>query len=346
MANRILLLPLLVLAIGMMVMVPAYADTPLQQHKAGVHINMIECMDDTKILMQSPAGRPACVTVQTSEKLADRGYVTVLSEKEPDSVETPKTASFEGADPPPQPPPPVHDGVSNDTVNESPEAGAESQFIEVMVTSPVEFVDDGREIKRSMQRSAPPWYMYDIIMNSTMSPSDINAQGAVGFSASSHEKYSVNPRVGFYPEDWLPTHIPDGQKLLYADTGCYPSGDCYLKMQFVPTSFVLYGNVSDHVLKASKGFEVNVEYKVNQVGEVEDTIEFINEVFESQPGQYGGFVDMTRDGKTVFAHHGGTALNHYRASISFNFNEHTNAGVISFYHTLDELIPIFNSIGN
>ena len=55
---------------------------------------------------------------------------------------------------------------------------------------------------------------------------------------------------------------------------------------------------------------------------------------------------MTRDGKTVHAHEGGNALNHYRAVLSYHINEHTSGGVISHYHTLDELLPVFNSIGN
>ena len=37
---------------------------------------------------------------------------------------------------------------------------------------------------------------------------------------------------------------------------------------------------------------------------------------------------------------------HYQAGIGYYIDEHTSFGVHSYYHTLDELIPIFESIGN
>ena len=188
--------------------------------------------------------------------------------------------------------------------------------------------------------------MYDTIRNSEINPGSTVSGDSARIQSTAHEKYSVNPGVGFYIEDWMPTHILDGQKLLYADNGCYPSGNCYLDMQFVPTTFVMNENVTNHDLDLSKGYAVGVEYSVAPLDEIEDAIEYIQEVFESQPGEYGGFVDMTRDGKTVLAHEEGTALNHYRAVLTMYLDEHTTFGVVSYYHTLDEITPVFESLGN
>lgn len=188
--------------------------------------------------------------------------------------------------------------------------------------------------------------MYDVVIGSEINPDSISPDNFARIQSETHKKYSVNPGVGFYIEDWMPTRILDGQKLLYADTGCYPSGNCYLKMQFVPTTFVLNENVTNYDLDVSKGYLVHVEYGVVPFDEIEDIIEHIREVFESQPGTYGGFVDMTRDGKTVFAHEGGTARNHYQATLIINLDEHTRLGVGSNYHTLAEITPVFESIGN
>ena len=224
---------------------------------------------------------------------------------------------------------------------------ADGYEVVLITSSATEFVDDGREVKRStLQRGPPPWNMYDTIKNSEINPSSAVSGDSARIQSTTHEKYSVNPGVGFYIEDWMPTRILNGQKLLYADTGCYPSGDCYLHMQFVPTTFVLHENVTNYNLDASKGYVVGVEYSVVPLDEIEDAIEYIQEVFGSQPGEYGGFVNMTRDGKTVMAHEGGTALNHYRAALSMNLDEHTAFSVVSYYHTLAEIMPVFESMGN
>jgi len=134
--------------------------------------------------------------------------------------------------------------------------------------------------------------------------------------------------------------------MLYVDNRCYPSGNCLMRMQFVPTAFVLSDDTTGYDLQyKSDGFRIWVEYSVTQLDEIEDKIEFIKEVFDSQPGNYGeGFRDMTRDGKTVRAFEGGNDVNHYRAYASFYLDEHTVMTVISNYHTLDELLPVFDSL--
>ena len=219
------------------------------------------------------------------------------------------------------------------------------KFVELNVLSSEDFILDEREIKRVLQRAPAPWLWYEIIMDSEINPNDIGPDNLVRLPATVHEKYSVKPNVGFYIEDWMPTHILDGQKLLYADTDCYASGDCFLKMQFVPKTFVLNKNVTDFDLDISKGFVFGVNYSITPLDEIEDVIEEFRDSRESQSGTYGGHVDMTRDGKTVSAYQGGNDLNHYAAGYGLYVNDHTAFYVNSNYHTLDELLPVFNSIG-
>jgi len=96
----------------------------------------------------------------------------------------------------------------------------------------------------------------------------------------------------------MPEYIPDGQKLLYTETTCYEkTGNCGLGIHFVPTTFVLHENVTSFDLQVSKGFIISVKYSVFPLDEVEDNIEYVKEVKESQPRNYGGFVEMTLDGK-------------------------------------------------
>ena len=99
-------------------------------------------------------------------------------------------------------------------------------------------------------------------------------------------------------------------------------------------------------LQMSKRFMIGVQHSVVPLEDIEDGIESFWESRESQPRNYGGFTEMSRDGLTVSAYEGGNALNHYHASVAFHPDEHTSVGVHSGYHTLEELIPIFESIGN
>ena len=90
-----MLAPFSVLAIGLLV--PAYAATndtlsPLKQMKMGIPIDEIQCNDNKK-LMQSTSGKPACVTVDTSVRLLDRGYSFVIFMKEEITFE--ENPSFE-----------------------------------------------------------------------------------------------------------------------------------------------------------------------------------------------------------------------------------------------------------
>ena len=290
---------------------------PLQQINNGVEPDNIQCNAELVHALRTN-GDHACVKETTAKKL-NWEIVLVFDIASPDKMTSDGNVLLQS---------------NND------------EFVELNVLSSEDFMPDEREIKRVLQRSPAPWHWYETIMDSEITPNDIGSDNLVRLPATAHEKYSVKPNVGFYIEDWMPTHILDGQKLLYADTGCYPSGDCFLKMQFVPKTFVLNKNVTNLDLDLSKGFIVGVNYSITPLDEIEDMIEGSWEARESQPGNYGGYVDMTRDGKTVSAYQGGNLLNHYFAGYALHINDHTIFSVNSNYHTLDEMLPVFNSMGN
>ena len=78
--NRVLayvvLVLLAVLAVG--VLMPAFAEytSPAKQVREGTPLNQIQC-NNQRILLESPAGRPACVFAGTAEKLSQRGWNVV-----------------------------------------------------------------------------------------------------------------------------------------------------------------------------------------------------------------------------------------------------------------------------
>jgi len=259
---------------------------------------------DGKVLLQKN-GRPACLGEESAQKLLQRGWELVVS------------------------PDPEGTGM-----------------VVLEASSPVEFVDDGREYPRATQRHPPPGPWDRMIQNMVIGPDDVGPDNRIRLSTVPHEKYSATPGTGFHIEDWMPSHIPDGQRLLYVNNHYYAMGDSYMRMQFVPTTFVLSDDTTDYDLRyKSDGFVVAAEYTVAQLDEIEDRIEYFVEAFGSQPGNYGeGLRDMTRDGKTVFAFEGGNDLNHYRAYLNIHLDEHTWMTVTSNYHTLDELLPVFDSI--
>ncbi len=305
------------------VAIPAYAEylSPKKQLESGVLPEDIQCKKN-KILAIRDNGKMACVSPSTAEKklwnIIQTEFMPEMIPSEKDTIDTP----------------------------------IESTTITLNVASDTEFADDKREIKRSiLQRAPAPWPIYDKIINSTTGLIVPGPSGALGMQTTPHEKYSLNHKVGLYLEDWMPTHIPEGQKLLYADTDYnafevngrdYESHNAIY--QFVPTSFVLKQGVNSHDLKVSQGFTVNIKHRTLPFDSVEDGIEYLKEIDEIQPGSYGSYRDMTRDGKTVSAYEGGNLYNHYQATVYFQPDENTSIGVHSYYHTLDELIPVFNSI--
>ncbi len=331
---------LLILAASLCTIVLSTADadiqSPLQQSRQGIPIDEIQC-NDNKVLLESPKGKPICVTKNTSGKLLDRGYNIIIPVQNNNILKENTIVSD------------INTSIPDET---SLDVLEPATTIMLNITSDTEFIDDKREIKWSiLQRAPAPWPMYDKIINSTTGLIVPGPTGASGIQTTPHEKYSLNGKVGLYLEDWMPTYIPEGQKLLYADTNynafevnerAYESHNAIY--QFVPTSFVLHKGADTHDLKVSKGFTVNIKHRTLPFNSVEDDLEHVKEIKKSQSGNYGGYRDMTRDGKTVYAFEGGNDYNHYQAVVNFSPNENTSIGVHSYYHTLDELIPVFNSI--
>jgi len=110
----------------------------------------------------------------------------------------------------------------------------------INLSSPVEFVDDGREFDYVLQRMPAPRLVYDTIMEDMNDGVSVDSNGVATITSQPHEKYSINPGVGIYGEDWMPNYIPDGYKLLSTGSECYEIiVDCGLGIWFVPTTFEL-----------------------------------------------------------------------------------------------------------
>ena len=218
------------------------------------------------------------------------------------------------------------------------------------LSSPTEFVDDGREYPRTMGHRGPPQLIYDSILESHAN-FNVDENGIATFTSIPHEKYSRNDKQGYYIEDWLPAFIPEGQRLLSASTGYSTfelNGNVYetyaTGSTFVPTTFTLTPFTTNHHLNLAKGFHAGVTYSTLPHDEIEDSIEHLREFFIDREDGYGEIRELTRDGKTVVAFAGGNSVNPYRASVYFHPDEFICVGVNSNYHTLDELIPIFDSV--
>ncbi|MBI1664104.1 MAG: hypothetical protein IS860_11620, partial [Nitrosopumilus sp.] len=220
-------------------------------------------------------------------------------------------------------------------------------ILEFNTASTLEFVDDGREYPQALQRAPAPHIVYDKIIASELNPNNIDSAKSLSFESVPHEKFSYTPGAGFHVEDFMPSYIPDGQKLLYAENMCFESGTCWLTIQFVPNNFEFDTRTTNHDIQVSKGFKIFAEYDVEGVDQVEDIVETLMDMRSDRPRQYGGFVDMDfGDEKEGFAFEGGDALNHYRSTIYQHLDEYSGFAVISYYHTYDEILPIFKSIVN
>ena len=271
--------------------------------------------------MESPKGTPACVFDRSVDRLVQIGFIIIE----------------------------VQINIQDSPADVVPE---ESTTVILNVSSPEEFVHDGREFQRTLQRMPAPWPMYDRIVAATTGIIPADSSGTFSLRSAPHEKYSVIPKVGFHLEDWMPSVIPAGQRLLAAETyySSYDIGASVEKEEyiafyrFVPTTFVLHPNVTTWDLDTSQGFTMGVKRSNFAYDQVVDISEHRQDILESQPDSYGGCISMTRDGNAVSACEGGNRWNSYRATISFNPDEFTIVHINSNYHTLDELIPVFNSV--
>ena len=349
------------LALLAMAVPEAHALSPRAQLESGVPMGEISCPDG-KVLLESPRGTPACVGEQSAGRLVDRGFVLVPqaapavqdADMQPPATgpdaDTHPTGAGQDADPPSQAPnrEPAPDAEP------AARAPAEPKLTTLRVASPVGFVDDGREYDRVLQRSASPEPMYDKIMAIMTVEGGgmvVGQSGDATFATVEHEKYSVNPGIGFYPEDWLPTYIPDGYKLLFGGTRYETYAITVTEYEeykafhrFVPTTFELHPDITDYDLDSSKGFLIQVVKTTAPIDEIEDMIEGRKELYSKPPVWYGGYKEMEREGLPVAAFEGGNDLNRFRSHIYWQFADDSYMIVSSYYLTLDEIIPIFESI--
>ena len=318
--------------------IPSYSEyiSPKKQLEIGVLPNDVQCRDD-RILAIRDNGDVVCVRESTAKKLDWDIIATEFS--------MPKIPIFT-----------TH--YQNDISNES----VELQSTILQIASPLPFVDDGRKQNYGAYEDFP-----DIIANGGIDhlersihhkilsydlviANNDNQNTTALFRSPSHEKYSINQGVGLYPEDWMPRYIPDGYRLLYMDynyVNWVEQNDTrhYVVYYFVPNDFVLHPNVTETSLKVfSKGFSTGGAIVNTPLTKIEDNIKSQRNHHEHRIGNYGGVVDMSRDGKTVQAFEGGDDHNPNYALIVSRPNDYIQFSVKSSYLTLDELTLIFDSI--
>ena len=114
--------------------------------------------------------------------------------------------------------------------------------------------------------------------------------------------------------------------------------------RFVPKTFVLEKDTTNYDLLAAKGFWIEVVKTTEPLDSIGDLTEGTREFYKGSPGSYGGFKDVVRDGRPAYAFEGGDRVNPYESVISWNFRDDAYISVISEYLTLDETLPIFESI--
>jgi len=227
---------------------------------------------------------------------------------------------------------------------------------DVLLASSLEpFEDDGREYRYMILEHYPaPTPYFDMIKYGWIDTTgfETNEYGVVTYLDESHEKYALNLEEGFYREDWLPDYIPNGQKLLVSQTGysTYEKNELInekysASYNFVPIHFVVDEKTTSYDLEHNMGFRISVYYDSWQV-EIEDILEERKERHAGKSANYGGYKTMIRDGEMVILFEGGYTGRHYENSIYWIFDDNYSISVRSHYYTLDELIPIFESIMN
>jgi len=232
-------------------------------------------------------------------------------------------------------------------------ANKKSGYDVLLVSSLEPFVDDGRQylFPKPGHKPAPTVY-YDMIKYGWVNTVgfETNDYGVVTYVDESHEKYSIKLHDGHYLEDWIPSYIPNGQKLLYATTSYDPTdywgnlNDQYFAAyNFVPTSFVIDENTTSYNLKYNMGFRVNVSYD-SQGDEIEDIIEGWSDGHDERVDSYGGVRTITQNGEMFVLHDGGYYFEHEPNSVTWFIDNHTYIRASSYYYTLDELIPIIESM--
>ena len=209
----------------------------------------------------------------------------------------------------------------------------------LQIASPVPFVDDGREknwnwepIDNGNRPHAKKVSDYDLFVGND------NKNTTMVFTSPKHEKYTINHGVGLYHEDWMPTYIPDGYRLLYINSEhiVYPNLEVtyYIRYFFVPNNLIVDPNTGvlsrfegqigmrESLYERSKGFNAGVSIHN----------------FPKEPNSL--YNTTTIDDIKVWAYNQLNEKNEFSASIKYRSNEgHMHMSVSSQYLTLEE----FNS---
>ncbi len=302
--------------------ISSYADytSPKKQIESGIVINDIQCRDD-RVLVQRSNGSPACVSERTAERT---GWEILKTE----FIHTEKLVT-------------IHEPtITPDQVTPT--------IVILDQSSDVEFVDDGRELWVAKAGGiSSPRDIYQYVIGKQMKHSEFknDGEGNITLTSVPHEKYSLKPNKTLYLEDWLPDYVPDGYKLLYSQTDWSEKArETTLVHQYVPVSFELTEDTNLWHLQTSKGFNVGVVMSLDKKPSIESSkIKYLEMDGKFRKNTFK-FQDVERDGKEVFAYSGGNSHLSYHATVMFHPDKYTSVVVGSYYHTIDELLPIFNSV--
>lgn len=288
-----------------------------KQVNMGMDSNDIVCANDNHILATRDNGNLACATEKTIERLGWKPVIVI--------EETRSTLELK---------------------IEAPVVTEPVEYLELQVSSPVEFVDDGREFPQIFARAPAPEPFYDYILDQR-DDYPVDDMGLYRVPYDSHEKYSIKEGVGFYPEDWMPSILPDGYKLLYITNDHYEKSNSFkLRMHFVPNDFILNKNTTSYSTHDNwDGFTVYVGKFPYALDETKDSMEGYNEFIEEDSNAIIRILDKERDGKFVNASETQNNNHYFTARYNYLVDDFTVVTVHSNYLTLEELEPTFYSVG-
>ncbi|MCV0391964.1 MAG: hypothetical protein K5790_01580 [Nitrosopumilus sp.] len=185
------------------------AESPLKQFKSGVSFDETQCKDNL-VLIQKYDGSPACVTLQTKEKLIERGWINInISENKNDSENDTLTTQIVID-------PSNHFYFSGDEIvirgNVWDSEKTDLQKIPVLVqiyfgdelvdAVHAQLSDDGI-FSHSVMALGPLWQQSGIYTITASYDSETVAQNKFGFSAyyqNTSERYFVNSDTDDYEE--------------------------------------------------------------------------------------------------------------------------------------------------
>ena len=275
--NGIMLGLFVVMGIGLLTM-PAFADvssSPLKQMKMGVPINEIQCTTN-KILMQSPSGKPACLSENTSAKLADRGYTIVQVIKVLPTNNTIDTVNYP-LDDDSELLENTKDVIQTTTLSKTNQTASIQQREDYLSSLSLGLVGDGKfegelygyNQNVHLRQPAPaPYKWYFPPEHYTFTEADLVGKDSLDIiEIPSQVSDTSTPRAGppIDYREWLPSYVAPGYYLKWVDIiqpedqWTEPSeGQGQIKFSYIPKDFDISEDIMNDVYFDLNFYEVEV----------------------------------------------------------------------------------------